>query len=171
MDSRRVPRGRMPPFPPRGASRDRGGSNDLSGTHGSLEWPPHLRQGLRRPRSPIVLLHGFPDNVHLYDRLVPHLADRRRVVTFDFLGWGASDKPTDYRPTAASQALDLTPSSTSSGCRRSSWYPTTPPARRPSTGPSATPSGSPGWSCSTRITNGPHVSGAPRPSPCTRRPS
>ena len=56
---------------------------------------------------PIVLLHGFPDNVHLYDRLVPHLAGRRRVVTFDFLGWGASDKPTDYRPTAASQALEL----------------------------------------------------------------
>jgi haloalkane dehalogenase len=32
-----------------------------------------------------VLLHGFPDNRHLYDRLVPELA-RRRVVTFDFLG-------------------------------------------------------------------------------------
>ena len=56
---------------------------------------------------PIVLLHGFPDNVHLYDRLVPYLAGRRRVVTFDFLGWGASDRPTDYRPTAASQALEL----------------------------------------------------------------
>jgi haloalkane dehalogenase len=55
----------------------------------------------------IVLLHGFPDNLHLYDRLIPHLNPTRRVVTFDFLGWGASDKPTDYRPTADSQTLEL----------------------------------------------------------------
>jgi haloalkane dehalogenase len=41
---------------------------------------------------PVVLLHGFPDNLHLYDRLVPELAGRR-LVSFDFLGWGASDKP------------------------------------------------------------------------------
>src|SRR6266705_809266 len=50
----------------------------------------------------VVLLHGFPDNLHLYDRLVPELA-ARRVVAFDFLGWGASDKPTGYRYTAANQ--------------------------------------------------------------------
>src|SRR5262245_28692102 len=39
---------------------------------------------------PIVLMHGFPDNLHLYDRLVPYLSPPRRVITFDFLGWGAS---------------------------------------------------------------------------------
>ena len=33
----------------------------------------------------IVLMHGFPDNLHLYDRLVPHLCGRR-LVLFDFLG-------------------------------------------------------------------------------------
>jgi len=33
--------------------------------------------------APIVLMHGFPDNTHLYDRLVPHLAGRRPVVRFD----------------------------------------------------------------------------------------
>jgi haloalkane dehalogenase len=27
---------------------------------------------------PLVLMHGFPDSTHLYDRLVPHLAGRRR---------------------------------------------------------------------------------------------
>lgn len=43
-----------------------------------------------------VLMHGFPDNLHIYDVLVPYLvAAGRRVVTFDFLGYGASDKPTD----------------------------------------------------------------------------
>jgi len=53
-----------------------------------------------------VLLHGFPDNLHLYDRLVPELAGRR-VVVFDFLGWGASDKPTGHPYTAANQTGDL----------------------------------------------------------------
>ena len=35
----------------------------------------------------IILMHGFPDNVHLYDRLVPYLSPPRRVIAFDFLGW------------------------------------------------------------------------------------
>ena len=38
-------------------------------------------------------MHGFPDGLHLYDRLVPYLNPPRRVVTFDFLGRGASDQP------------------------------------------------------------------------------
>jgi len=41
-----------------------------------------------------VLMHGFPDNLHIYDDLLPFLvAAGRRVVAFDFLGYGASDKP------------------------------------------------------------------------------
>jgi haloalkane dehalogenase len=55
----------------------------------------------------IVLMHGFPDNLHLYDRLVPWLSPSRRVVTFDFLGWGASDKPVGYPYTAVNQVLDI----------------------------------------------------------------
>lgn len=35
----------------------------------------------------IVLMHGFPDNLRLYDRLIPHLSGRQ-VVVFDFLGRG-----------------------------------------------------------------------------------
>src|SRR5215472_12543594 len=56
---------------------------------------------------PIILLHGFPDNMHLYDRLVPHLAPPRRVVLFDFLGWGESDKPVGYPYTTDNQVGDL----------------------------------------------------------------
>jgi haloalkane dehalogenase len=56
---------------------------------------------------PVVLMHGFPDNTHLYDRLVPNLAGRRPVVRFDFLGWGRSDKPAGYPYTAANQVGDL----------------------------------------------------------------
>jgi haloalkane dehalogenase len=53
-----------------------------------------------------VLMHGFPDNSRLYDRLVPELSGRR-VIVFDFLGWGRSDKPQSYPYTFANQAEDL----------------------------------------------------------------
>ena len=56
---------------------------------------------------PIILMHGFPDNLHLYDRLIPHLSPPRRVIAFDFLGWGASDKPSGYPYTASNQVGDL----------------------------------------------------------------
>jgi pimeloyl-ACP methyl ester carboxylesterase len=56
---------------------------------------------------PVVLMHGFPDNTHLYDRLLPYLIGRRPVVRFDFLGWGRSDKPPGYPYTAANQVGDL----------------------------------------------------------------
>lgn len=55
----------------------------------------------------IILMHGFPDNLHLYDRLVPLLSPSSRVVTFDFLGWGASEKPAGYSYTAANQTHEL----------------------------------------------------------------
>ena len=55
----------------------------------------------------IILMHGFPDNLHLYDRVVPLLDNGRRVVTFDFLGWGRSDKPAGYAYTASNQTGDL----------------------------------------------------------------
>jgi uncharacterized protein (TIGR03086 family) len=54
----------------------------------------------------IVLLHGFPDDRHLHDRLVPHLAGRH-VVRFDFLGWGASDKPPGHPRSAHDQTAEL----------------------------------------------------------------
>lgn len=55
----------------------------------------------------IVLMHGFPDNLHLYDRLVPCLSPPRRVIAFDFLGWGESDKPAGYPYTATNQTAEL----------------------------------------------------------------
>lgn len=59
------------------------------------------------PGAPVVLMHGFPDSMRLYDRLMPHLVGRRRVVRFDFLGWGESDKPSGYPYTAANQVGDI----------------------------------------------------------------
>ena len=54
----------------------------------------------------IVLMHGFPDDLHLYDQLVPELAPRR-VIAFDFLGWGTSDKPAGRSYSADSQTRDV----------------------------------------------------------------
>jgi haloalkane dehalogenase len=55
-----------------------------------------------------VLMHGFPDNLQIYDQLIPHLvAAGRRVVTFDFLGFGASDKPAGANYSFKQQQNDL----------------------------------------------------------------
>ena len=55
-----------------------------------------------------VVLHGFPDNSHIYDDLVPHLvAAGRRAVAIDFLGFGASDTPEGARYSFDQQLGDL----------------------------------------------------------------
>ena len=55
-----------------------------------------------------VLMHGFPDNLHIYDDLVPYLvAGGRRVVGFDFLGFGASEKPSGATYSFKQQLGDL----------------------------------------------------------------
>ena len=55
-----------------------------------------------------VLMHGFPDNLHIYDDLIPYLTKAgRRVVAFDFLGFGASDKPAEASYSFAQQVGDL----------------------------------------------------------------
>ncbi|HET8851241.1 MAG TPA: alpha/beta hydrolase [Ktedonobacteraceae bacterium] len=53
-----------------------------------------------------VMMHGFPDNLHIYDRLIPALPGRQ-VIAFDFLGWGASDKPADCVYTSKQQEGEL----------------------------------------------------------------
>jgi len=55
----------------------------------------------------IILMHGFPDSLHLYDRVAPLLAKKHRVITFDFLGWGNSDKPKGHDYDARSLRSDL----------------------------------------------------------------
>lgn len=55
----------------------------------------------------IVVMHGFPDSLHLYDRVAPVLAATRHVIAFDFLGWGRSDKPVSHLYDVASLRRDL----------------------------------------------------------------
>ena len=55
-----------------------------------------------------LLLHGFPDNSHIYDDLIPHLvAAGRRTVAIDFLGFGLSDKPEGARYSFVQQLGDV----------------------------------------------------------------
>lgn len=55
----------------------------------------------------IILMHGFPDNLHLYDFLIPLLTPGFHPIVFDFLGWHLSDKPSRYRYTAEDQRKEL----------------------------------------------------------------
>jgi pimeloyl-ACP methyl ester carboxylesterase len=95
----------------------------------------------------LILMHGFPDNVHLYDRLSPYLSPPRRVVLFDFLGWGSSDKPSATLTPPTIKSGTSTPSSPNWGLGKSSSSRTTPQAHRPSTGRWPIPSAWPGWCC------------------------
>ncbi|MGR3715256.1 MAG: alpha/beta fold hydrolase [Thermohalobaculum sp.] len=55
-----------------------------------------------------VLMHGFPDHLGIYEALVPHLsAGERRVVTFDFLGFGQSEQPDGAVYTFPGQLAEL----------------------------------------------------------------
>ncbi|MFR0554521.1 alpha/beta fold hydrolase [Loigolactobacillus coryniformis subsp. coryniformis] len=51
--------------------------------------------------EPIVLLHGFPDSLKVWRKLIPHLlAAGYRVIAYDQRGFGATDAPigvTNYR--------------------------------------------------------------------------
>lgn len=43
--------------------------------------------------TPLVILHGFPTSSHDFAGVIPTLARERRVLCFDFLGFGYSAKP------------------------------------------------------------------------------
>jgi pimeloyl-ACP methyl ester carboxylesterase len=44
----------------------------------------------------MTMLHGFPSSSHDWAKLAPALAERHALLLFDFLGFGASEKPADH---------------------------------------------------------------------------
>jgi len=54
--------------------------------------------------EPLLLLHGFPTSSFDWHLIIDALAGDRRVVTFDWLGFGLSDKPSDIRYSLFDQA-------------------------------------------------------------------
>lgn len=59
----------------------------------------------RRGQGPVVLmLHGFPTWSYDYAEVANDLASDHDVITLDFLGYGASDKPNPYEYSVAESA-------------------------------------------------------------------
>jgi pimeloyl-ACP methyl ester carboxylesterase len=61
-----------------------------------VEQGPTAGKTARRGRAaepPIVLLHCFGCSLHWWDRMVPLLEKRHRVIRIDLLGFGGSEKP------------------------------------------------------------------------------
>ena len=58
----------------------------------------------RELAEPLLLLHGFPTSSFDWRGIIDPLARGRRVVTFDWLGFGLSDKPADIRYSLFDQA-------------------------------------------------------------------
>jgi haloalkane dehalogenase len=54
----------------------------------------------------IVLMHGFPDDHRIYDKLAPLLSPRR-VVAFDWLGYGRSDRPDKVASSSDDHGFEL----------------------------------------------------------------
>jgi pimeloyl-ACP methyl ester carboxylesterase len=52
----------------------------------------------------ITLLHGFPSSSHDWAKVAPTLARTHSLLLLDFLGFGASDKPTDHEYSLHEQA-------------------------------------------------------------------
>jgi haloalkane dehalogenase len=56
-----------------------------------------------------VMVHGFPDNCRIYEDVAQRLsAAGRRVIAFDFMGFGASDEPAGFRYDFDQQLADIT---------------------------------------------------------------
>ncbi len=52
----------------------------------------------------MTLLHGFPSSSHDWAKVAPALAERHTLLLFDFLGFGASEKPVEHSYSLHEQA-------------------------------------------------------------------
>eukprot|EP00127_Corallochytrium_limacisporum_P006556 Clim_evm28s230 gene=Clim_evmTU28s230 len=57
------------------------------------------------PRDTLILLHGFPTSAYDYMKIMPDLKKiYKKIVSFDFIGFGFSDKPYDHKYSVLEQA-------------------------------------------------------------------
>lgn len=64
----------------------------------------HIAFRRRGSGPPVLLLHGFPTWSYDYAAVAADLATDHHVITLDFLGYGASDKPNPYDYSVAESA-------------------------------------------------------------------
>jgi pimeloyl-ACP methyl ester carboxylesterase len=62
-----------------------------------------VREGPATGRTPVVLVHGFPTSSHDWSAVLPLLAETRRVLAVDLLGYGLSEKPWPHEYSIAEQ--------------------------------------------------------------------
>ena len=86
----------------------------------------------------IVLMHGFPDDHRIYDKLAPLLSPRR-VVTFDWLGYGRSDRTDKVASSSDDHGSELKAVLDALGITAPYWSVTTRPVPTQSRSPSRTP--------------------------------
>lgn len=60
--------------------------------------------GPREGAPAAVILHGFPSSSYDFHLCLPKLAEARRVISFDFPGYGLSEKPDTYSYSLMEQA-------------------------------------------------------------------
>jgi pimeloyl-ACP methyl ester carboxylesterase len=61
------------------------------------------------PSAPVVLLlHGFPTSSFMFRELIPHLADKYRVIAPDLPGFGFTEVPAERKYTYSFDALAVT---------------------------------------------------------------
>ncbi|MGH3647489.1 MAG: alpha/beta fold hydrolase [Micromonosporaceae bacterium] len=68
--------------------------------------------------TPVVILHGFPGSSYDWARVVPLLAEHRRVVVCDLLGYGLSAKPPGASYSLFELANIVTATLTAAGAER-----------------------------------------------------
>lgn len=62
-------------------------------THDALSSQKGVSFGIELPDYPLVLLHGFTENLHMWDALIPHLSEMSSVIRLDLPGHGKSAFP------------------------------------------------------------------------------
>jgi len=54
--------------------------------------------------APVLIFHGFPTSSWDFADSIDRIAERRRVIAFDFMGYGLSDKPPEFAASLFEQA-------------------------------------------------------------------
>ncbi|PTQ90987.1 alpha/beta fold hydrolase [Agitococcus lubricus] len=57
-----------------------------------------------RQSDAVLLLHGFPSSAYDWHAVLPLLGEDKRIIVFDFVGFGLSAKPKDYSYSLFEQA-------------------------------------------------------------------
>ena len=94
-------------FPPRSPAEGRKEAPPLSKDEFVTVYGAKIHYVEAGSGAPVVLIHGLADNTKVWNSVIPPLAARFRVIAFDQIGFGRSDKPLlNYRVSTLVDFLD-----------------------------------------------------------------